>query len=175
MTQASSIFFVREPKFLFLQCRGKGNFLNSVPLRALADEDIAGGQRLIAVDLSTCTGMDSTFMGTLAGIARRLMALGGVVQIAEPSEYNRELLETLGLDALLEIQPTVALWRGRLDDLRLAAQEVDMDGLPIPAAPKPEHILEAHVELSDISAENAEKFKHVVEEFAKQTSSSEES
>ena len=34
------------------------------------------------VDLEICPGVDSTFMGALAGLARKCMAAGGSVQVA---------------------------------------------------------------------------------------------
>mgnify|MGYP003889460409 CR=1 FL=1 len=72
--------------FSWIRCEGKGSFLNSSILKSFADQRLAAGERSLVVDLSACTGMDSTFMGTLAGIAARLSALdeGGTLQIAEP-------------------------------------------------------------------------------------------
>lgn len=107
--------------------------------------------------------MDSTFMGTLAGMATRLSAQdGGVLQIAEPGERNRRSLEDLGLDFLMEIDPPSAPWRGRVDEIR--------SGLKPPLAPgslgqiqRMKHVLEAHQTLSGVSDRNAREFAGVVD------------
>lgn len=168
MSTTSSISFAQLNGFLLLACTGKGNFINSPVLRKLADDRIASGDRLIVLDLSACTGMDSTFMGTLAGIGRRLMALGGKLQIAYPGEHNRSLLETLGLDALLDIEPPTAVWRGKMDEYRTLLTSVDNDGVILKGKEQAIHVLDAHQVLSGISESNADKFKGVVDGLSKE-------
>ncbi len=168
MSSSSSISFAQFKGFLLIACSGKGNFINSPVLRKIADDRIASGERLIVVDLSACTGMDSTFMGTLAGLGRRLMGLGGQLQIADPGEHNRSLLEMLGLDALLEIEPPAAVWRGSMESLRKELTMVDHDGVILENKERAVHVLNAHQELSDISDSNAEKFKGVIDTFQKE-------
>ena len=93
--------------------------MNSPLMKAFGDERIDGGERKVVIDLSGCTGMDSTFMGTLAGMASRLSAKDqGVLEIAEAGDRNRRSLEDLGLDFLMEIDPPAARWRDHLDDIR---------------------------------------------------------
>lgn len=173
MSASSSISFYLFDGFLLIACSGKGNFLNSPVLRKIADEHVAAGTRLVVVDLSACTGMDSTFMGTLAGIGRRLMALGGQLQIADPGEKNRNLLETLGLDELLEIEPPVAIWRGKMTEYRSQLLPVDEEGVVLKGKEQALHVLNAHKVLSDISDTNAEKFKGVVDGLSKEIDSRE--
>lgn len=168
MSASSSISYCLFDDFLLIACRGKGNFLNSPVLRKIADENVAAGTRLVVVDLSECTGMDSTFMGILAGIGRRLIGLGGELQIADPGEKNRTLLETLGLDALLVIEPPVAIWRGKMTEYRSHLQPVDEDGVVMNSQDRAIHVLNAHKVLSGISDSNAEKFKGVVDGLSKE-------
>lgn len=163
MSVPSSISFASFDGFLLIACGGKGNFRNSPALRKVGDEGIAAGAMLIVVDLSACTGMDSTFMGTLAGIGRRLSLLGGQLQIADPGEKCRNQLESLGLDGLLEIEPPVAVWRGKMEECRMQLILVDEDGVALKGVEQARHVLNAHVVLSDISESNAEKFKGVLE------------
>ena len=54
-------------------------------------------------------------MGTLAGLSRRLLPIGGSVQIASPRERCLSALESRGLDALLSIEPPTAPWRGKVE------------------------------------------------------------
>lgn len=163
MSTISSISFYLQPEYLLFACTGKGNFINSTVLRKIADEHIAQGIRLLVIDLSACTGMDSTFMGTLAGIGRRLLSIGGALQIAEPGERNRELLECLGLDVLLDIEPLTAPWRGQLSVLREQLIPLDKEGIALKVNEQAQHVLDAHILLSNVNDSNAQKFKGVVD------------
>ena len=148
--------------FSWIRCEGKGSFLNSPVMKAFGDERIANGEHCLVVDLGGCTGMDSTFMGTLAGMAARLSAHeGGVLQIADSGSRNRRSLEDLGLDFLLEIDPPSAPWRGNVDSIRNDLTP------PQPAGAagniqRTQHVLEAHQILSETNEKNAREFSNVV-------------
>lgn len=148
--------------FSWIRLEGKGSFLNSPSIKAFGDARIAAGENRVVVDLAACSGMDSTFMGTLAGLAARLSAIdGGSLMIAEPGERNRRSLEDLGLDFLMEIDPPAASWRGRVDDIRnalQAPQPVDPPGRSL----RGRHVLEAHENLSGINERNARAFSNVI-------------
>ena len=102
MSEEYSISACHENEFSWIRCEGKGSFVNSPMLKDWCEQEINAGVSCIVVDLEECKGMDSTFMGTMAGLAMRLMKLpGGKLQVAEPSECNRKSLEDLGLDALM--------------------------------------------------------------------------
>lgn len=159
--------------FSWIRCEGKGSFLNSPVVKAFGDSRIAAGEGLVVIDLGECTGMDSTFMGTLAGMAARLSAAdSGVLQIAEPGERNRRSLEDLGLDFLMEIDPPTALWHDRVAAIRA--------GLNPPLAPgslgqlqRARHVLEAHQNLSEMSDKNAREFGTVIGMFENEVSGKE--
>jgi anti-anti-sigma regulatory factor len=148
--------------FSWIRCEGKGSFLNSPSLKAFGVERIAAGDRCLVVDLEACTGMDSTFMGTLAGLATRLSAQdGGVLQIADAGQRNRHSLEDLGLDFLIQIDPEEAAWRKDIQTIR--SQLVSSN----PAGPqgnlhKAVHVLEAHKVLSETNEKNLRTFSTVV-------------
>ena len=136
--------------------------MNSPAVKAFGDERIAAGEICLVVDLGGCTGMDSTFMGTLAGLASRLTARQvGVLQIAAAGERNRRSLEDLGLDFLMEIDPAAASWRGREEFIRGTLQPPQPPGA-LGQIPRARHILEAHQNLSDMSDKNAREFEDVV-------------
>ena len=156
--------------FSWIRCEGKGSFMNSPIMKSFGDERIAAGERLLVVDLSACTGMDSTFMGTLAGMAARLSAKDkGVLQIAEPGERNRRSLEDLGLDFLMEISPPAAVWRGKVEAIRSELAPYQQPGA-IGQAQRTRHVLEAHQTLSGVSEKNAREFAGVVEMLEEQVS-----
>jgi anti-sigma B factor antagonist len=87
---------------------GRGTFQNGQTLRRYAFEMMDRGSGEFFVDLSRCQGMDSTFLGVLAGIGLRLVQTGraGKVHIVNVGARNLELLQTLGLDRLFAINTT---------------------------------------------------------------------
>ncbi len=154
--------------FSWIRLEGKGSFLNSPGVKTFADGRIAAGERLIVVDLSACAGMDSTFMGTLAGTAARLASLdGGCLHIADPGERNRRSLEDLGLDFLMEIDPPNAVWRGSVDAIRSDLRSPNLPGT-LAWAQRTKHVLEAHQTLSELNEENARGFSEVVSQLQKE-------
>ena len=63
------------------------------------------GHREFVFDLEECVMMDSTFMGTMAGMALRLKELGqGRVHVIHCGARSRDLLSGLGLDQIFDIQ-----------------------------------------------------------------------
>lgn len=145
--------------FSWIRCEGKGSFLNSPLMKSFGEDRMEGGESLIVVDLEGCTGMDSTFMGTLAGIASRLAAVdGGMLQIACADERNRRSLEDLGLDFLMQINPPEPRWSDQLTEIRSRLQPVKL----ATRTDRARHVLQAHEVLSGISDKNAREFQNVV-------------
>jgi len=131
-------------------------------MKAFGDERIGSGERCLVVDLGACTGMDSTFMGTLAGMAARLSAQdGGMLQIADSGSRNRRSLEDLGLDFLMEIDPPTALWRGNVDSIRGKLAPPVRPSVP-GSVQRAQHVLEAHQILSGANERNAQEFSNVL-------------
>lgn len=148
--------------FSWIRCEGKGSFMNSPVMKEFGDSRIAGGERCLVVDLGACTGMDSTFMGTLAGMAARLSARdNGVLQIADPGTRNRRSLEDLGLDFLVEIDPPAAIWRGNISAIRTTLRGSG-PAASTGQAQRAKHVLEAHQTLSETNEKNARTFSNVV-------------
>jgi anti-anti-sigma regulatory factor len=151
--------------FSWISIEGKGSFVNSPAIKAYAEGRIAAGETRLVVDLAKCAGMDSTFMGTLAGMAARLSALvGGGLQIAEPGERNRRSLEDLGLDFLMEIDPPDAVWRGRVHEIRGELHEPQISGA-FGRVQRTRHVLDAHQALAEINDQNAREFAAVVSQL----------
>lgn len=162
MTTECPIFIGIFDGFSWIRCEGKGSFLNSPAVKAFGDERILAGEKCLVVDLAECTGMDSTFMGTLAGMATRLSNKGnGVLQIAEAGARNIRSLEDLGLDFLMQIDPPDAVWNGDLASIRNRLKPSNAGGLP-GSPQRAIHVLEAHQVLSETNEMNAKKFSTVI-------------
>ena len=158
MITQPSILVGTALKTVWIRVEGKGSFLNSTGLKEFAREMTNRGYREFVVDLKSCPVMDSTFMGTLAGISLRLKELGqGQLQVINLNDRNRDLLTNLGLDRLftLDQRPAVPI-----------SQEAAQQPLEPVAADKmtqAQTMLEAHEACVEANPENAAKFKDVLE------------
>lgn len=131
-------------------------------MKQFGEERIHAGEKRLVIDLGGCTGMDSTFMGSLAGMAARLTAGGGALEIADIDSRGRQSLEDLGLDCMMAICPPDAPWIGRLDAIRHElAPPRSIAALPN-VRDRAKHVLEAHETLADTSKDNAKRFSGVI-------------
>ncbi len=89
---------------VWIRVRGRGSFHVSSGIKRFAAHMIAQSKNSFIIDLEECSGMDSTFMGTLTGIALQVHKTGGEVQVIAAGDRNRASLENLGLDQLIVIR-----------------------------------------------------------------------
>ncbi len=149
---------------VWVRVEGKGSFLNSGNFKEFAREMVNRGYRKFVVDLENCVMMDSTFMGTLAGVALRLKELGqGNLHVVHCRQRSRELLSGLGLDQIFDIHANGS-----------AAPECELlKNQPKPASSEGEkeerakEMLDAHEALCEAAPENLARFKDVLD-FLKQ-------
>lgn len=144
-------------RVIWVRVIGKGTFLCSSHLKDFTREMINRGYREFVIDLAECQVMDSTFMGTLAGVALRLRDVGqGQLSVIHLNERNRDLLEGLGLDQLFALEIN-------------GITPPDADDLATPAPPDTVRaetsrtMLEAHEALVEADPCNLSKFKDVLE------------
>ncbi len=133
--------------------RGKGTQLNSHLLKQYLLECLEQNKTLFQIDLTSCTYMDSTFLGTLAGLSSKVRARAStLIQILNPTDRIMVMLENLGIESLFQItRQTVQ--PGNM--LELEAGQVSKEA-------KSQEMLEAHEKLSEISPANAAKFRDIV-------------
>jgi anti-anti-sigma regulatory factor len=148
--------------FSWIRCVGKGSFLLSPLMKQFGEERIQAGEKLLAIDLGGCTGMDSTFMGSLAGMAARLAAGGGALEIADIDNRGRQSLEDLGLDSMMTLCPPGAPWIGRIDAIRAELAPPRAAATLPHVRDRARHVLEAHETLADTNPENAKRFAGVI-------------
>jgi anti-sigma B factor antagonist len=116
------------------------------------------GHRAFVVDLADCPVMDSTFMGTLAGLALRLReSEDGSLLVGNVNERNADLLRNLGLNNLftVESKADVADQDGTESTL---SSDSSLSRLDHAAC-----MIEAHEALVDADPENFARFKDVLE------------
>ena len=140
---------------VWIRVEGRGSFENSPALREFSRKLIEEGRRKFVVDLKSCPAMDSTFMGTLAGLAIRLRDAGaGELWVVNRNERNAELLAGLGLDPLFSDKPLSTV---------LAEECKEAIHHRADKASTREAMHEAHVACIAVDPRNADKFKDVIE------------
>jgi anti-anti-sigma regulatory factor len=147
---------------VWVRVAGRGSFLNSGSLKEFAREMVNRGFREFVFDLQDCVMMDSTFMGTMAGMALRLKELGqGRLRVIHCGERSRELLSGLGLDQIFDIRANGATAPEceALAQANGAAPEASADVKREQAGT----MLEAHEALCQAAPENLTRFKDVLE------------
>jgi len=135
-------------KASYLNCRSAGDFFAAVSEK---------GCGKIVVDCLGCTGMDSTFLGMIAGAAIRLRKTNGKLTLLNLNERNSELIENLGLGKLVEIVDTSA-----------PSEPEDAQTLPSSNATT-SGILHAHESLIEADSANKAKFEDVIAFLKKET------
>lgn len=134
-----------------LAIRGPGTWMHCETFRRLGQAALDAKKQL-SVDLSGCTYLDSTFLGTLHELVSSDPGSRIVIRGASPSV--RELFGELGLDDVLE-------------SVREGPCRAPCEPVPVtqeaPARESQERLLRAHEILSELSEENRARFAHVVQ------------
>jgi len=143
---------------VFVRVTGRGSFKVSSTLKQFINEMISRQPvTTVALDLKACIGMDSTFMGVLAGLSGRLKKSGQTLELINLSEKNIRLLSTLGVDQVIDhyshshghdipVQKTAPLSTASATKIDLARTA-----------------LQAHETLVELNEENRPRFKRVIE------------
>ena len=147
-----------------VRVEGRGSFKISPPMKQFIQRVIeARSASRILIDMSDCCGMDSTFMGVLAGLSYHVKDKPGfTLKLINLSEKNQKLLATLGVDQVVDYSLSSTdeekeLMTGQSDD----AQTLEPDFSNTLEAAKT--TLEAHETLVNINPKNLAKFKSVLE------------
>lgn len=147
-----------------IRIEGRGSFKISPPMKQFIHQviDTHSAERIL-VDMSDCMGMDSTFMGVVAGISCFIKSQPEVsFKLINLSKKNEKLLVTLGVDRVVDYS------------LSISKEELNLIG----HAHEGLHTLEpdfsdkldaaktslaAHSTLVNINPSNFDKFKSVIE------------
>ena len=135
-----------------VKVNGKANYLNCNSFREFMETIISGACRRVFVDFEMCKGMDSTFLGILAGTGIELSKLHptGELVIGNLSDRNYELICNLGLQNLLTVSK------------KDADTCTTFDTLPDQEVSDTNSILKAHENLTIANEKNISKFEDVI-------------
>jgi anti-anti-sigma regulatory factor len=158
MTCAGTLKVGRTPTGYRLRIEGRGTMRESPAVQSLAIQALDAPGGTFVVDLSACDYLDSTFMGCLAGLAKRYGPGGTAttprVRLLRPSPPCRRLLASSHLDLLLELSDEEPTLLG--DDLAIPIENLSPEELG-------RHVLDCHRRLVELSERNATVFGPVVE------------
>ena len=127
------------------------------------------GSRHFVVDLERCPIMDSTFLGTLTGAALNLREIGsGEVAVLNANTRNQQLLSSLGLDHILEVDREGTMYCSERKQVCAELGSCEEGLEPCNRHDQAEHVLQAHEALSQASEENAVRFRDVIEYLEKE-------
>ncbi|WPJ94308.1 STAS domain-containing protein [Coraliomargarita algicola] len=134
-----------------VKINGKANYLNCNSFREFIETILSSGSRRIFIDFEACKGMDSTFLGILAGTAIELRKLtpAGELVVGKLGERNYELICNLGLQNLLTVS----------DEAEVADNFSALKNQEVSDA---KNILKAHENLTVADKENVAKFQDVI-------------
>ncbi|HMP75239.1 MAG TPA: STAS domain-containing protein [Kiritimatiellia bacterium] len=146
-----------------IRVEGRGSFKSSTALKEFGRAALAAGCDTAVLDMADCVGMDSTFMGTLAGIATRLRQREhGNMVLLNLNPRVRGLVATLGLDRLVaayepgDTPESLKSLAALSDSLRALEHAED------PRDSTTRTMIEAHENLLDLTPENLPRFKDVL-------------
>ena len=161
MSTTSSVLVGCVERTVWVKVEGRGTFQNSAGLKEFVKQMIQRGFREFVVDLSDCEQMDSTFMGTLAGVALRLREMGqGHLRAVNVNDRNADLLASLGLDQLFAVEPAAEGMAGDGPDESELREAVPSK---VGVESQKKVVLEAHEALVLAEAANEVKFKDVLD------------
>lgn len=143
-----------------VKINGKANYLNCSPINDFFELVLQKGVNSFVIDFTKCLGMDSTFLGVLAGVATKTMrnTPPGEIVLANLSAQNKQLIRGLGLHHL----PTV-----KIEDDVCVGDECEHDvekvvGDEVEQEASADMILEAHERLMKLNRANERRFQDVV-------------
>jgi anti-anti-sigma regulatory factor len=152
----------KQPTFLVnaytepvsVQVYGKANYLNCNHFREFMESMLRADKAEIHINFAECKGMDSTFLGILAGSALELKRHSppGRLSISNLSEHNSELITNLGLQSLFHMENPPSGENSTKNLKSLENREVD----------DASEVLNAHENLVEAEADNAARFEDVI-------------
>lgn len=121
----------------------------------------------IYYDFSDTVYMDSSFIGLMVSIDKKLQAASGArIIVLNPSQKVKEILDTMGLLEMLPVQENAELKNVPLTDEINKKMQKDADDIKL--------LLKSHQNLMELNVENRKRFGLVEEMLKKELKRTEE-
>ena len=146
-----------------IRVEGRGSFKVSTSLKQFGNAAVDSGCTSVMLDMSACIGMDSTFMGVLAGLASRIKhQSGGDVVMLNLAARTRGLVATLGLDQIIQAHQVDATPERYQAVLALTHEMSVLEPQDTSKVATAKTMLEAHENLVKLTPDNLPRFKDVL-------------
>jgi anti-anti-sigma regulatory factor len=141
-----------------LRVRGKATYLNCTPVGPALEQLLRQGKREVVVDFENCQGMDSTFLGILAGAALQLRRADppGNLTLCRLGPRNLELVRNLGLHRIAHVDESGQPSPRDAAHSRALAPGTESE------AESTRIVLKAHENLVEADEGNERKFQDVI-------------
>ena len=151
---ADSVEVAIQDSTAYVKVHGRGTFKIASSLKQFGMAAASQGCSRIVVEMSDCLGMDSTFMGVLAGLAVHLRKKDGELTLRNMSDKNSFLIRMLGLSHLVRTEQA-----GGGQNMPADAQVLDAgtDKQTLTTT-----MIDSHETLVQVAPENLPKFKDVL-------------
>ena len=156
-----------EPTFLvdmsnrpiFVLIRGRANFHNCSPLKRFFQKMLEDGIVDFRLDFTDCLGMDSTFLGILAGAAIDAGRVNpaGEIQLTGLTDRNLDLVKNLGLHRIATL-----IEESLVGDAQNSGDVVGLETEKQSEAQQKEMLIDAHEDLGKIDKSNQSKFQDLL-------------
>lgn len=139
---------------IWIKIRGRASYQNCGAFSDFIKEQRKKGKNSFCVDFDECSGIDSTVLGLLAGLALEVKKTKpqGSLTLHNVRRRNLELIENLGLHKIVMINP-----KGNFCNYEKKLSGVSGEGMA-----KETDILVAHENLVKIDSANEHKFQDVL-------------
>ena len=150
-----SILVSRAGDVFLLRIEWLGSMNNAASVWEFCQQALARGARRFAFDLASCKGMDSTFMGTLVGLAGAVAEVDppGWVCMVNAGDTHRRSLASVGADRFLRFKQSIEM------------ATIQWQALPVePGSPQRRLavIQQAHANLVTINQRNQSRFSSLL-------------
>ncbi|MDR0755888.1 MAG: STAS domain-containing protein [Puniceicoccales bacterium] len=154
-----SVYWINENEdSVLVRIKGRATYLNCSSLNEFLQKKLRENCVKYCFLFEECSGIDSTCLGILAGLALKLRNPGGLCIF---SGLNAKLLETvklLGLDLWVQLVDDIA----RVEQVGFCLKNEQQRGV------QSEFLLNAHKFLMEINAQNRVRFQDVVQYLSSQ-------
>ncbi len=128
-------------------------------LGVFLEKNSANHDLKIYFDMSETTYMDSSFIGVIVSIDKKIKRIkDSILIVLNPSDKVKEILNTMGLTGLIPLEENLSIENIKLSDEIQKKLAKDYDDIKL--------LLESHQNLMELSIENRKRFS-LVEEMLK--------
>jgi anti-anti-sigma regulatory factor len=157
MAESSGMSIGRTSTGYLIRVDGRGTAQQSPAFQRVIDDIMQAGDSSVAVDLTTCTYLDSTFLGCLVRLQRHSGdARSDQLVIVAPPETRSRLFQTKQIEKVLHFVDSGAEPVGETVDVPMQVTAPQDFG---------RHVAEAHRALAGLGGSEAKAFERVAQQI----------